>query len=149
MSCEYEKTLLLIKPNSVKRGLVGKIISRFEDKGFTIEGMKLLWMDPSTAEELYKPHVGKDFYERTIRFMTSSPIVALIIKGYDAISQVRKMMGATDPREASPGTLRSDFAQKIEMNCVHGSDSRESADREIPIFFNEDEILDYHRTVDH
>lgn len=144
-----ERTLVLIKPNTVKRGLAGKIISRFEDKGFTIEGMKLLSMSRAMAEDLYSPHKGKDFYERTISFMTSSPIIAMVIVGYDAVAQVRHMIGATDPREAAPGTIRGDMAQRIEMNCVHGSDSHESAAREIPIFFTEAEIHTFKRFVDH
>lgn len=145
---EFQKTLLLIKPNAVKRGLIGKIAARFEDRGFIICGMKLLWMDKSQAEELYSPHKGKGFYDGTVDFMCSSPIVAMVIGGFDAIAQARRMMGATDPREAPPGTIRGDFGLLTGKNCVHGSDSKESSEREIPIFFNEKEVLDYSRPVD-
>ena len=140
-----ERTLLLIKPDSVHRGLIGRIISRFEDKGFNILAMKLLWMSKEQAEELYKPHKGKSFYKPTVEYMTSSPIVAMVVEGYDAINQVRKINGATRPNEAEPGTIRGDFGQRVDRNCVHGSDSPENAKREIPIFFKEDEILNYSR----
>lgn len=144
---EDKRTLVLIKPNSVHRGLIGKILNRFEEKGFTIVALKLLWMTRDQAKELYKEHVGKHFYEPTINFMTSSPIVALIIRGYYAVSEVRRMMGPTDPREASPGSIRGDFGERVEMNCIHGSSSEESAEREIAIFFEESEILDYKRVI--
>jgi nucleoside-diphosphate kinase len=144
---EKEKTLLLIKPDSVHRGLIGKITARYEDMGFNIAAMKLLWMTELQAQELYSPHVGKSFYDRTVKFMTSSPIVALVIEGYDAVNQVRKINGATVPSEAAPGSIRGDHGQRVERNCVHGSDSEENAAREIPIFFSADEILGYDRCV--
>jgi nucleoside-diphosphate kinase len=140
---EKETTLILVKPNAIQRGLAGKIISRFEDRGFIIRAMKMLWMTGTQAEELYKPHVGKDFYEKTVEFMTSSPIVAMVIGGEDIIRQARKMMGSTNPQEAAQGSIRGDFAQSVRMNCIHGSDSPESAKREIPIFFGEEEIIQY------
>jgi len=142
-----ERTLLLIKPDSVHRGLIGKIISRFEEKGFIIAAMKLLHLTRELAEELYAPHVGKPFFEPTVKYMTSSPIVALVIEGFDAINQVRKINGATRPDEADPGTIRGDFGQRVERNCVHGSDSEENAKREIAIFFKEEEILNYDRII--
>lgn len=138
-----EKTLLLIKPDAVQRGLVGNIITRIEQKGFTIAALKLLWMKRDQAETLYMPHRGKDFYEPTVEYMTSSPIMALVVKGIKVIEGIRKLMGATNPQDAAPGTIRGDFGQRIDNNCVHGSDSPESAEREIPIFFSSEEIIDY------
>ena len=143
-----ERTLLLVKPDAVMRGLVGKIIARFEEKGFKILGLKFLWMSRAQAEELYKPHVGKSFYEPTVKYMTSSPITAMVLEGYDCISQVRTLMGATRPVEAVPGSIRGDFAQRVDRNAVHGSDSAESAAREIPIFFKDDEIVKYTHHVE-
>ncbi|MCE1245875.1 MAG: nucleoside-diphosphate kinase [Firmicutes bacterium] len=144
---ENERTLLLIKPDSVHRGLIGRIVARYEDKGFNIAAMKLMHMTQAQAEDLYSPHVGKSFYDRTIKFMTSSPIVAIVIEGMDAINQVRSFNGATTPSEAHPGTIRGDFGQRVERNCVHGSDSKESAEREIPIFFKNEEILTYNKCL--
>ncbi|MCD4783038.1 MAG: nucleoside-diphosphate kinase [Candidatus Eremiobacteraeota bacterium] len=144
---EKQRTLLLIKPDSVHRGLIGRIINRFEEKGFNISAMKLIWMKREQAEDLYSPHVGKSFYEPTVEYMTSSPIVAVVVGGFDAINQVRKMNGATRPNEADPGSIRGDFGQRVDNNCVHGSDSLESALREIPIFFKDEEILDYERCI--
>lgn len=145
---EKERTLLLIKPDSVQRGLIGRIVTRYEERGFNVAAMKLIWMEKEQARELYKPHVGKPFYEPTVNYMTSSPIVALVIEGYDAINQVRRMNGATRPEEADPGTIRGDFGQRVDKNCVHGSDSPESADREIPIFFGKEEITAYERVIE-
>lgn len=142
-----EQTLLLIKPDSVHRGLMGKIISKYEDKGLNIAAMKLIWMKKEQAEELYAPHRGKTFYEPTVRYMTSSPIVALVIEGYDVINIVRLINGATRSNEALPGTVRGDFGQRVDRNCVHGSDSTENAAREIAIFFNNEEIIDYKRCI--
>jgi nucleoside-diphosphate kinase len=140
---EMERTLVLLKPDSVQRGLVGKIIARFEEKGFQISALKLLWMPKSQAEDLYSPHVGKSFYEPTVEYMTSGPIVAMVLEGEEAVCQIRLLMGATNPRDAAPGTVRGDFGERIDRNCVHGSDSPESAAREIPIFFTPEEIADY------
>jgi nucleoside-diphosphate kinase len=138
-----QKTLVLIKPDSVQRGLAGQIIGRFEAKGMQLAGLKLLHMDASRAARLYEPHVGKPFYEGLVKYMTSGPIVALCIEGHNAIEQVRTLMGATNPSQAAPGTIRGDFAQRVDNNCVHGSDSAESAARELPIFFDEGEIASY------
>ena len=138
-----EKTLLLIKPDAVQRGITGNIICRFEQKGFIIAALKLLWMKREQAEILYEPHRGKGFYEPTVEYMTSSPIVAMVVKGIGVIAEMRKLMGATNPQNAAPGTIRGDFGQRVDRNCVHGSDSAESAAREIPIFFSESEIVSY------
>ena len=138
-----EKTLVLLKPDSIARGLTGKIISRFEERGLTICALKLIKMEIYQAEELYKPHLGKPFYPPLLKYMTSGPIVAIIICGDKIVDIVRTMMGATNPVNAAPGSIRGDFAQRMDFNCIHGSDSPESAAREIPIFFKPAEILDY------
>jgi len=138
-----EQTLLLIKPDGVQRGLIGRIITRIEQKGFQLGALRLLRLTKEMAEKLYEPHKGKGFYEPTVRYMTSSPIVAMVIRGAGVIDQIRTLMGATNPQNAAPGSIRGDFGQRIDMNIVHGSDSPESAAREIPIFFTSDEIADY------
>ncbi len=138
-----EKTLVLIKPDSIQRGLAGRLIARFEDKGLRLVGTRLLHMDAARAARLYEPHVGKPFYDGLVKYMTSGPIMALCVEGYDAIGQVRTLMGATDPSKAAPGTIRGDWGQRLDNNCVHGSDSLESAARELPIFFEAHELCDY------
>lgn len=138
-----EHTLMLIKPDAVMRGHIGDIVKRLESKGFTILAMKLLHLSQTQARELYAPHEGKDFYEPTVAFMTSAPIVALAVGGDNVIPAVRKMMGATNPLEAECSSIRGTYAQRTSRNCVHGSDSPESAARETAIFFSPDEILDY------
>lgn len=138
-----DQTLLLIKPDGVQRGLIGRIIARIEQKGFQLAALKLLWLKKDMAEKLYEPHKGKGFYEPTVSYMTSSPIVAMVIRGAVVVDQVRTLMGATNPQNAAPGSIRGDFGQRIDMNIVHGSDSPESAAREIPIFFTSDEIAEY------
>jgi len=132
-----EKTLVLIKPDGVQRGLIGEIITRFERKGLKIDAMKLLTMSRKLAEEHYAEHVGKPFYEKLVNFMTSGPIVAMVIEGREAIKVVRKLAGATDPVEAEPGTIRGDFSTLEPANTLHASDSPEAAEREIKRFFPE------------
>lgn len=138
-----QRTLVLVKPDAVNRGLIGRILGRFEDRGLAVLGLKMLHMDAERAGKLYEPHVGKPFYEPLVKYMTSGPIVALCLEGVQAISVVRKMLGATNPAEAEPGTIRGDFAQRVDFNCVHGSDSPESAARELPIFFGGAEIVEH------
>ena len=140
---DLQQTLVLVKPDSVTRGLIGNIVGRFEARGLAIKGMKLIQMDTGLAGKLYAPHEGKPFYNDLMEYMTSGPIVCLCLEGSNAIPIVRTMMGATNPKEAAPGTIRGDFAQRMDCNCVHGSDSPESAARELPIFFGEGEILSY------
>lgn len=140
---DLQKTLVLVKPDAVSRGLIGDIVGRFERRGLAIKGLKLIQMDNGLAGKLYAPHEGKPFYNDLISYMTSGPIVCLCLEGCNAISIVRTMMGATNPSQAAPGTIRGDFAQRMDCNCVHGSDSPESAERELPIFFGDGEILDY------
>ncbi|MCD6128516.1 nucleoside-diphosphate kinase [Candidatus Bipolaricaulota bacterium] len=138
-----ERTLVLLKPDAVQRRLVGRIISRFEDKGLKIVGMKLMQVTQELAERHYAEHREKPFFSELVSFITSSPIVAMVVEGPGAIDEVRRLMGKTDPREAAPGTIRGDYGLSITQNLVHGSDSPESAAREIPIFFSEGELLDY------
>ena len=137
-----ERTFVAIKPDGVKRGLIGKILARFEDKGFKIVGMKLLQVTPELAAQHYAEHVEKPFYKRLIYYITSAPIVAMVVRGYNAVESVRHMVGATSPLKADVGTIRADFAQIMEYNVVHASDSAESANREIALYFKPEEIFD-------
>ena len=136
-----EKTLILVKPDGVRRGLVGEVISRIESKGYSIDALRMLQADSALLEKHYAEHVGKPFYEPLIEFMLSGPIVAMIAQGNRVIEGFRKLAGTTDPTTAEPGTIRGDLARdqgtKVVQNIVHGSDSPESAAREITIFFPE------------
>jgi nucleoside-diphosphate kinase len=136
-----ERTLVLLKPDTVRRKLAGELIQRFERRNFRLVGMKLTHWDLPTAENFYSIHKGKPFYEELIQFMTSGPIVALCLEGDNAIAQVRKMMGTTNTLEALPGTIRGDYTLSTQQNMVHGSDSQESFDRECPIVFRPEELL--------
>ncbi len=137
-----ERTFVAIKPDGVKRGFIGRIIERFENKGFKIVAMKLLQVTPELAAKHYEEHFGKPFYKRLVHYITSGPIVAMVIEGYGAIDNVRHIVGATDPQKADVGTIRADFAQVMEYNMVHASDSPESAAREIGLYFKPEEIFD-------
>jgi nucleoside-diphosphate kinase len=134
-----EKTLILVKPDGVRRGLVGEVISRVETKGYSIEALRLLNADRALLEQHYAEHIGKPFYEPLVEFMMSGPIVAMVASGHRVIEGFRSLAGVTDPTVASPGTIRGDLARdqgtKVVQNIVHGSDSPESAAREIQIFF--------------
>lgn len=132
-----ERTLVLIKPDGVERGLVGEILGRLERKGFRIAALKMLDMDADLAAKHYAEHVGKEFYNRLFNFITSGPIVAAVVEGPDVISAWRLMQGATDPAAALPGTIRGDLASANPRNLTHGSDSVESAEREIALYFPE------------
>ncbi len=143
-----EKTLVLVKPDGVQRGLVGKIISRLETKGFRLVALKLMNVSRKLAEEHYGEHVDKPFFGDLVRFITSSPIVAMAIEGENAIQVVRTTMGLTNPQEAAPGTIRGDFGLTIGMNLIHGSDSGESATRELDLFFEPSEILEYSKDIE-
>ena len=143
-----QRTLVLLKPDAIQRGLVGEIMSRLERKGSKLVGMKLMRVSVELAQQHYAEHVGKPFFDRLVRFITSSPIVAMVIEGENAVESVRATMGKTDPREAAPGTIRGDLAVSIGSNLIHGSDSAESAAREIGLFFSPDEILEYPRDID-
>lgn len=137
-----ETTLVLIKPDGVRRRLVGEIVRRFEAKGLTIRGMKLMRMSGELADKHYAEHVSKGFYGELKAFMTGGPLVALAVAGPDAVNLVRKMMGATKPADSAPGTIRGDFATVVTENLVHGSDSPESAARELALWFAEGEYVD-------
>ncbi len=139
---------MLVKPDGVQRGLIGTVIGRIESKGLKIAGLKLIHVSEELAKEHYGEHVARPFFGDLVSFITSSPVVALAIEGDNAVSVVRTMMGVTNPQEASPGTIRGDFGMTIGMNLVHGSDSVESADRELNLFFKPDDILDYEREID-
>ncbi len=134
-----EKTLILVKPDGVRRGLVGEVISRIETKGYAIDSVRMLQADAALLEKHYAEHVGKPFYEPLVEFMMSGPIVAIVASGNRVIEGFRSLAGATDPTVAAPGTIRGDLARdqgtKVMQNLVHGSDSPESATREIAIFF--------------
>ena len=138
-----ERTLVFIKPDGVERGLVGEIISRFEKKGLKIKALKMFKFTRQQAEEFYKIHKGKPFFEDLIRFVTRNPVVAMVLEGDNAISVVRQLIGPTDGRKAPPGTIRGDYALSIQENVVHASDGPESAEREIRVIFKEEEIIDW------
>ena len=140
-----ERTLVLIKPDGVQRGLIGEIISRFEKRGLKIVAMKLVKPDRELAEKHYAIHRGKPFFEPTVKYIMSSPVVAMVIEGKNVIETVRKMMGKTNPQDADPGTIRGDFAQDISRNIVHGSDSKENAEYEINLWFKPEEIFEYEK----
>jgi nucleoside-diphosphate kinase len=125
----------MIKPDAVARGLVGRIVGRFEDAGLTIERLELGMVTPEQAAANYAEHEGKPFYDGLVEYITSGPVVKMVISGPDAVPIVRKMMGVTNPKDAAPGTIRGDFGLTLDANVVHGSDSPESAAREIAIFF--------------
>jgi len=144
-----ERTFVAVKPDGVQRGLVGNIITRFEQRGLKLVGMKLMKVSQAKAEEHYGEHKGKPFFNGLVEFITSGPIVAMVWEGTDAIKLCRNVIGATKPIEAAPGSIRGDLATDIGRNIVHGSDGPESAAREIGIFFNEDELLTgWKRNVD-
>ncbi|ADP77249.1 nucleoside diphosphate kinase [Methanothermus fervidus DSM 2088] len=138
-----EKTFVMIKPDAVKRRLIGEIIQRFEKRGLQIVAMKMVDVDKELAKKHYAEHKDKPFFKDLIKYITSSPVVVLVLKGKNCISVVRKMVGATDPKEAESGTIRGDFALEIGRNIIHASDSPESAEREIKLFFKNSEIFEY------
>jgi nucleoside-diphosphate kinase len=143
-----ERTLLIIKPDAVQRGLIGPILTRLERRGLRFAAMKLVQITPELAARHYAIHEGKPFYEPLIEFITGGPVVVAVIEGNDAINIMRNTMGATNPAQAAPGTIRGDFGLEIGRNLVHGSDGPDTAAYEIPLFFAEDEILSYERAVD-
>ena len=137
---DVERTLFLIKPDAVERGLIGEIVARFERRGFRICGMKLMRVTEHQAAEHYVEHVGKPFYPELVEFITSGPVVAMAIEGLGAVATVRSMMGATNPLDSAPGTIRGDYALDLGRNVVHGSDAPASAARELAIFFTDGEL---------
>ena len=141
----HERTFVMIKPDAFQRGLVGEIVSRIEDRGLKLVGMKLLVPSQEQGEKHYAEHSDEPFYDDLVGFITSGPAVPMVVEGENAVSVVRDMIGATDPAEASPGTVRGDLALDIGRNCVHAADAPETAEREISIYFDEDEIEAYER----
>ena len=135
-----ERTLSIIKPDATKKDVIGQIVSRFEAAGLKIVAVKMLRLSDKLAGGFYAEHKGRPFYDHLVRFMTSGPVIVQVLEGENAVAKNRKLMGATNPKEAEAGTIRADFAENIDANAVHGSDSVESAMREISYFFSESEI---------
>lgn len=142
---QKERTFAMIKPDAVQRGFIGKIIQRFEQKGIKIVAMKLVAVDRTLAEKHYGVHKGKPFFEPTVQYITSSPVVAMVLEGVNVIEMVRHMSGATDPQKAAMGTIRGDYGQFIGRNIIHASDGKETASFEINLWFSEEEIATYQR----
>ncbi|MBW3623701.1 MAG: nucleoside-diphosphate kinase [Armatimonadetes bacterium] len=136
-----ERTFIMVKPDGVRRGLVGEILRRFEDKGLRVVGLKMVVPSRDLAEKHYGVHRDKPFFNDVVEFITSGPVVALVLEGPDAIALTRAMMGKTRPTEAAPGTIRGDYANSTEQNLVHGSDSPETASEEIELWFRTEELL--------
>jgi len=138
----------MVKPDGVQRNLVGEIIARFEKRGIKIAALKILRISRELAEKHYGEHKGKPFFEPLVDFITSGPVVAMVLEGKDVVSTARDMMGATNPLKAAPGTIRGSYGMDVGRNVVHGSDSPESAAREIALFFAPEEVIDYNKEVD-
>jgi len=143
-----QQTLVLLKPDAIQRGLAGEILSRLERKGLKIVAMKMVWMDEALAKRHYAIHEGKPFFSGLVDFITSSPLIAAVVEADNAVELVRRTMGETDPTLASPGTIRGDLALDIGHNLIHGSDSEENAEKEIGLFFTQEEILSYPRDTE-
>ncbi len=141
-----ERTFVMVKPDGVQRGLIGKIVQRVEERGLKICAMKMMRIPRELAERHYEEHKGKAFYKLLLDYITSGPVVCMVLEGENAVASCRTMMGKTNPQDASPGTIRGDFAQVTGRNIVHGSDSPENARREIGLFFNDYEIQKYEKT---
>jgi nucleoside-diphosphate kinase len=143
-----QRTLVLVKPDGVQRGLIGEIVARLEGRGLKLVALKMIRVTPELAGRHYAEHKGKPFFDGLVKFITSGPVVAMIWEGREAVTVVRTLMGSTDPLKAAPGTVRGDLALDLGMNLIHGSDSPQRAEVEIDLFFKPDEIHDYARTVD-
>ena len=143
-----ERTLIIIKPDGVQRNLVGDVIGRFEKRGLKIAAMKLIQISRALAEEHYAEHKGRGFYEGTVKYMTNSPVVVMVLEGPNAVANARQTMGSTKPSEAAPGSIRADLGLDISRNLVHGSDKPETAAREIALYFKPEEIVSYQRAAD-
>ncbi|REB09899.1 nucleoside-diphosphate kinase [Sporosarcina sp. BI001-red] len=142
-----EKTFLMVKPDGVQRGLIGEIVNRFESKGYQLVGGKLMTISQELAEQHYGEHKERPFFGELVDFITSGPVFAMVWEGENVIPTARLMMGATNPKESAPGTIRGDFAVTVAKNIIHGSDSPESAEREIGLFFKEEELSSYEKAV--
>ena len=145
---DLERTLVLVKPDGVQRGLVGTIVGRLEATGMKIVGMKFMQVSDGLAQRHYAEHEGKPFYDGLVSYITSAPVVALCLEGPGAIAITRKLMGATNPNDAAPGTIRGDLGVEISRNLVHGSANSDDAAREVGLFFNDEELVDYARAND-
>ena len=145
---DLERTLVLVKPDGVQRALIGTILGRLEATGMKIAGMKLMQVSEALAQRHYAEHEGKPFYEGLVTYITSAPVVALCLEGPDAIAITRKLMGATNPSDAAPGTIRGDFGVEISRNLVHGSANADDAAREVGLFFSDEELINYARAND-
>ncbi len=142
-----ERSLILFKPDAVQRRLCGELLSRIENRGLKIVGLKMLKITKELSAQHYAEHVEKPFYPLLEEFITSGPVVALVVEGPEAISVMRGMMGSTNGRESAPGTIRGDFGLSRQMNLIHGSDGPDAAEREIPIYFNPEELVEYETTL--
>src|SRR6185312_425858 len=142
-----ERTFLMVKPDGVQRNLIGEIVGRFESKGFKLVGAKLMQITPELAAQHYGEHKERPFFGELVDFITSGPVFAMVWEGENVISTARLMMGATNPTESAPGTIRGDFAVTVGKNIIHGSDSPESAVREINLFFKEEELVSYDKSI--
>ena len=142
-----ERTYLMVKPDGVQRGICGEIVSRFEKKGLKLVAMKLMVIPKEVAENHYGEHKERPFFPSLINYITSGPVLAMVWEGESAVSVCRNMMGKTNPKESAPGTIRGDFGMQTGMNIIHGSDSVESAEREISIFFRPEELVSYEKTI--
>ena len=143
-----ERTLIIVKPEGVQRGLVGAVLGRFEARGLKLVGMKLMQITPELAARHYAEHQGKPFYEGLVKHITSSPVVVGVLEGPNAIAVARAMMGPTSPANAAPGTIRGDYGLDVGLNIIHGSDGPDSAPREVALFFAPDELVSYERAAD-
>uniref|UniRef100_A0A7C2B686 Nucleoside diphosphate kinase n=1 Tax=Thermomicrobium roseum TaxID=500 RepID=A0A7C2B686_THERO len=143
-----ERSLFIVKPDAVQRGLIGEVLRRLEQRGLRFVGLKLMQIDRKLAEQHYAEHRGKPFFQELLEFITSGPVVVGVVEGPRAIEVTRKTMGATDPAKAEPGTIRGDLALTIGQNVIHGSDSPEKAAYEIGLFFRDDELVSYERAID-
>ena len=143
-----ERTLIIVKPDAVQRGLIGEIVARFERRGLRIVGMKFMQIDRELASRHYGEHKGKAFYEPLLAYITSAPVVVMVLEAPDAVELARKTIGATKPVDSPPGSIRGDFGVEVGRNLVHGSDSVASAEREIGLFFAPAELIDWGRDVD-
>ncbi len=143
-----QRSLVLIKPDAIQRGLAGELISRLEGRGLKIAAMKMLQMDKTLAQRHYTIHKDKAFFDELVDFITSGPIIALVFQGKDAVEIIRQTMGETDPVKALPGTIRGDLGLDIQHNLIHGSDSIENASKEVSLFFSPEELFDYHKDID-
>ena len=143
-----EKTFLMVKPDGVQRQLIGDIVARFEKKGFQLVGAKLMQIPTELAEQHYGEHKERPFFGELVEFITSGPVFAMVWQGENVIATARQMMGATNPKDAQPGTIRGDYAVTVGKNIIHGSDSPASAEREIALFFKEEELVTYTRVSD-